>query len=89
MIGVLNLNITWIPGNFLTYIKHRFSGTVAAWCESLDEEGKNISGMMEISAAIFEKLCEEIELNLSKPNQTMKKKIESEKERLIIQIFGT
>ena len=80
MIGVLNLNITWIPGNFLTYTKHRFSGTVAAWYELLDEEGKNILGMMGILAAIFEKLCEEIELNLSEPNYTIKTKIERKKE---------
>ena len=68
MIGVLNLNIIWVLRNFLNYIKRRFSGTVAGWYVSLDEEGKNILGMMEISAAIFEKLCEEMELNLSKPN---------------------
>ena len=68
MIGVLNLNIIWILRNFLNYIKRRFSGAVAGWRVSLDEEGKNILGMMEISAAILKKLCEEIKLNLSEPN---------------------
>ena len=84
MIGVLNLNIIWILRNFLNYIKRRFSGTLPGWYVLLDEEGKNILGMMEISAAILKKLCEEIKLNLSEPNYTMKTKIESGKERLII-----
>jgi len=41
MNSVLNLNTTWTARNFLNYIKHSFSGTVADCYDSLNEEGKN------------------------------------------------
>jgi len=59
--NVLNLNTTWTAVNLLNYIKHSFSGTVADWYDSLTEEGKNTLRMMETPAAMFKKLCKEIE----------------------------
>ena len=34
MNSVLNLNTTWTAANFLNYIEHNFSGTVADWYDS-------------------------------------------------------
>ena len=61
MNSVLNLNTTWTAVNFLNYIAHSFSGTVADRYNSLSEDGKNTLRIMETPAAIFEKLCKEIE----------------------------
>ena len=53
MTSVLHLNITWTAANFLNYIEHSFSGTVADWYDSLNEDGKNVFRMMETLAAMF------------------------------------
>ena len=60
MNSVLNLNTTWTAANFLNYIKHSFSSTVANQNDSLNEDGKNTLKIMEIPAAMFKNLCEEI-----------------------------
>ena len=41
MNSVLNLNTTWTARNFLNYIEHNFSSTVADCYDSLNEDGKN------------------------------------------------
>ena len=61
MNSILNLNTTWIAVNFLNYIEHSFSATLANWYDSLTEEGKNTLRMMETPAAMFKSLCKEIE----------------------------
>jgi len=61
MNSVLNLNTAWIASNFLNYIEHNFSGTVADWYDSLSEDGKNTLRIMETPAAMFRSLCREIE----------------------------
>jgi len=61
MNNVLNLNTSWTAANFLNYIEHNFSGTVADLYDSLNEDGKNTLRMMEIPAAMFKNLCQEIE----------------------------
>ena len=61
MNSVLNLNTTWTAVNFLNYIEHSFSGTVADWYDLLTEEGKNTLKMMETPAAMFKNPCKEIE----------------------------
>ena len=61
MNSVLNLNTTWTTANFLNYIEHSFSGTVADWYDSLSEDGKNTLRVMETPAAMFRSLCKEIE----------------------------
>ena len=61
MNSVLNLNTTWIATNFLNYIEHSFSSTVADWYNSLNEDGKNTLRIMETPAAMFKNLCKEIE----------------------------
>ena len=61
MNSVLNLNTTWTVANFLNYIEHNFSGTVADWYDSLSEDGKNTLRIMKTSAAMFKSLCKEIE----------------------------
>ena len=58
---VLNLNTTWTATNFLNYIEHSFSGTVADWYDSLTEDGKNTLRAMEIPTTMFRSLCKEIE----------------------------
>jgi len=60
--SVQNLNTTWTTVNFLNYIEHSFSGTVADWCDSLNEEGKNELRIMDSPKAMFKKLCKEIEI---------------------------
>jgi len=40
MNSILNLNTTWTALNFLNYIEHSFSGTVADWYDLLNEKGK-------------------------------------------------
>ena len=62
MNSVLNLNTTWAAANLLNYIKHSFSGTVANWYDSLNEEQKNEFRMMETPEAMLKKLCKEIEI---------------------------
>jgi len=62
MNSVLNLNTTWTTANFLNYIEHSFSGIVADWYDSLNEEGKNELGIKETSEAMLKKLCTEIEI---------------------------
>jgi len=37
MNNVQNLSTTWTAVNFLNYIEHGFSGTVADWYDSLNE----------------------------------------------------
>ena len=59
--NVLNLNTTWTAANFLNYIEHSFSGTVADWYDSLSEDSKNTPRTMETPAALFRSLCKEIE----------------------------
>ena len=61
MNSVLNLNTTWTAANFLNYIEHSFSGTIADWYDSLSEDGKNTLRIMETPAAMFRNLCKEIE----------------------------
>ena len=60
MNSILNLNTTWIIGNFLSYIEHNFSSTVSNWYDSLDEDGKNILRIMETPAVMVKKLCKKI-----------------------------
>jgi len=62
MNSVLNLNTTWNAANFLNYIEHSFSGIVADWYDSLNEEGKNELRIIETPEAMFKKLCKEIEI---------------------------
>ena len=62
MNSILNLNTTWTATNFLNYIEHSFSGTVADWYDSLSEDGKNTLRTMETLAAMFRSLCKEIEI---------------------------
>jgi len=62
MNSVLNLNTTWTAANFLNYIEYSFSGTVADWYDTLNEEGKNKLRIMESPEAMFRKLCKEIEI---------------------------
>jgi len=62
MNSVLNLNTTWTVVNFLTYIEYSFSGTVADWYDSLNEEGKKELRIMETQKVMFKKLCKEIEI---------------------------
>ena len=59
--SVLSLNTTWTAVNFLNYIEHSFSDTVANWYGSLSEDGKNILRTMETLAAMFRSLRKEIE----------------------------
>ena len=47
MNSILNLNSTWTAANFLNYIEHSFSSTVADWYNSLTEEGNNTLRMMK------------------------------------------
>ena len=81
MNSVLNLNITWTAANFLNYIEHSFSGTVADWYDSLNEEGKNELRMMETPEATVKTLFKEIEiefigskLDFEEKNQRVAKK---------------
>ena len=60
MNSILNLNTRWTAANFLNYIEHSFSGTVADWYDSLSEDGKNTLRAMETSVAMFRNLCKEI-----------------------------
>jgi len=62
MNSVLNLNTTWTAANFLKYIEHSFSGTIADWYDTLNEEGKNELRIMESPEAMFRKLCKKIEI---------------------------
>ena len=62
MNSILNLNTTWTVTNFLNYIEHSFSGTVADWYDSLSEEGKNELRIMETPKAMFKTLCKGIEI---------------------------
>ena len=61
MNSILNLNTNWNAANFLNYIKHSFSGTVADQHDSLNEDKKNTLRMMETFVAMFKKFCKEIE----------------------------
>ena len=56
--GVLNLNTTWTAVNFLNYIEHSFSGTVADWYNSLSEDGKNTLRAMETPTAMCQKFVQ-------------------------------
>ena len=67
MNSVLNLNTTWTTANFLNYIEHGFSETIADWQDSLSEEGKNKLRMMETLEIVFKKLCKEIEIEFINP----------------------
>ena len=51
MTSILNLNTAWTARNFLNYIKHSFSGTVADWYDLLNKDGKNELRMMKTPAA--------------------------------------
>ena len=62
MNSVLNVNTICTAKNFLNYIEHSFSGTVAGLYDSLNEEGKNELRIMEKSEAMLNKLCKEIEI---------------------------
>ena len=66
MNSVSNLNTTWTVANFLNYIEHSFSGTVADKYDSLSEDGKNTLRMMETQVAMFRNLCKEIEIEFVK-----------------------
>jgi len=46
MNSILNLNSTWTAANFLNYIEHSFSSTVADWYDSLSEDVKNTLKMI-------------------------------------------
>jgi len=61
MNSILNLNIIWTTKNFLNYIEHSFSYTIADWYDSLNKEGKNVIKIMKIPATMFKKLCKKIE----------------------------
>ena len=61
MNSVLSLNTIWNVANFLNYIEHSFSGTVADWYNSLSEDSKNALRMMETPIAMFKNLHQEIE----------------------------
>jgi len=61
MISVLNLNSTWTAANFLNYIEHSFSDTVANWYDSLSEDGKITLRMIKTPAGMFRSMCKEIE----------------------------
>ena len=58
---ILNLNTTWTTANFLNYIEHSHSDTVADWYDLLSEDGKNALKVMETANAMFRNLCKEIE----------------------------
>ena len=58
---VLNLNTTWTAANFLNYIEHSFSVTLADWYDSLSENCLNTLRMMKTAATMFRSLCKEIE----------------------------
>ena len=62
MNSVLNLNTTWTAANFLNYIEHSFSSTVADWYDLLSEDGKNTLRAMETPSTMFRRLCKEIEI---------------------------
>ena len=81
MNSVLNLNTTWIAANFLNYIEHSFSGIVADWYDSLNEEGKNELRIMETPEAMFKKLCKEIEIEFIDSNSILKRRLENGRER--------
>ena len=59
---MLNLNMTWTATNFLNYIEHNFSDTIADWYDLLNKDVKNTLRMMEAPAAMFKNLCKEIEV---------------------------
>ena len=40
MDSILNLNTIWTAANFINYIEHSFSDTVADWYDSFNEYGK-------------------------------------------------
>ena len=61
MNSILNLNTAWTAANFLYYIEHNFSDTVADLYNSLSEDGKNTLRPMETPVAMFRSLCKEIE----------------------------
>ena len=84
MNSVLNLNTAWIASNFLNYIEHSFSGTVADWYDSLSKDGKNTLRIMETPAAMFRSLCKEIETKFIELKLILKKKHENGKEKSTI-----
>ena len=53
MNSVLNLNTRWTTGYFLNYIEHNFSGTVADWYDSLNQDGKNVLRTMKTPSVMF------------------------------------
>lgn len=57
MSSVLNLNATWTTANFLNYLEHSFSGTLADWYDNLDEEAKDVLKTMESATEMFKNLC--------------------------------
>jgi len=59
---MLNLNMTWTATNFLNYIEHNSSDTIADWYDLLNKDVKNTLRMMEAPAAMFKNLCKEIEV---------------------------
>ena len=61
--------------NFLNYIEHSFSGTVADWYDSLSEDGKNTLRMIETPAAMFRNLCKEIETEFIRAKLDSKEKV--------------
>ena len=75
MNSILNLNTTRTAANFLNYIKHSFSGTVADWYDSLIEDGKNILKMMKTPATMFKNLCKEIETEFIRGKLYSKEKV--------------
>ena len=60
MNSILNLNTIWTTANFLNYIEHSFSSTLANWYDLLNEDGRNTLTMMETSGAMLKNLCKEI-----------------------------
>jgi len=74
MNSVLSLNTTWTAAYFINYIEHSFSSTVANWCDSLNEDGKNTLTMMETPVAMFKHLCKKIKTEFIRAKLNAKEK---------------
>jgi len=74
MNSILTLNTTWTTANFLTYIEHNFSDTVADWYDSLSENGKNSLRIMETLATMYRSLCKEIKTEFIEAKRDYKEK---------------
>ena len=74
MNSILNINSIQTTKNFLNYIEHRFSGTIAGGYNLLGEKGKSVLRMRETLTAMFKKLCREIKIEFIRavPDSTEK-----------------